>query len=84
MCLEKPTHTRAFVSSKRTYFLSLPTLCFYSLFLDVKVYCGPGSFGPTCSVTCQPRKDNSAGYKCDRMTGSKICLAGQFVIIYFC
>ena len=55
-------------------------LCLCSLFLDVKVYCGPDSFGPMCSVTCRPRKDDSAGYKCDRLTGRKICLVGQFVI----
>ncbi|XP_070192615.1 neurogenic locus notch homolog protein 1-like isoform X2 [Littorina saxatilis] len=47
-----------------------------SLRMDVRVYCGPGSYGRTCAVTCVPRNDSSAGFNCDAVTGRKICLEG--------
>nr|KAG5706023.1 hypothetical protein BaRGS_028132 [Batillaria attramentaria] len=47
-----------------------------TLNVDVMVFCGPNSYGSSCSIICVPQNDASAGYTCDLKTGSKICLDG--------
>lgn len=47
-----------------------------TLYVDVMVFCGPNSFGQTCSTVCAAQNDASAGYKCNVRTGAKICLDG--------
>ena len=56
-------------------------VCFSFRFdLQLKVFCEAGYYGSDCSIFCQESDDDTGHFKCDPVTGAKLCMSGKFYI----
>ena len=56
-------------------------VCFSFRFdLQLKVFCEAGYYGSDCSIFCQETDDDTGHFKCDPVTGAKICMSGKFTL----
>ncbi|XP_022108316.1 fibropellin-1-like [Acanthaster planci] len=70
--IDQPAARRSFSAVWQEYTLGQQT----EFRFQVKVYCDDHYHGSDCSVQCVPTDDQNGHYRCDPVTGAKICYSG--------